>query len=109
MKKIELERYIGEKDAFPVKGSSLNSTLHSVPDCQSIIKKAAVERLKSKYGISWFEETGAAVQIKFTILKDVVSIYLDTSGIGLHKRGYRRCSYKGDSCRRNDRPCACSP
>lgn len=92
VKKIELERYIGEKDAFPVKGSSLNSTLHSVPDCQSIIKKAAVERLKSKYGISWFEETGAAVQIKFTILKDVVSIYLDTSGIGLHKRGYRRNS-----------------
>lgn len=92
VKKIELERYIGEKDAFPVKGSSLNSTLHSVPDCQSIIKKAAVERLKSKYGISWFEETGAAVQIKFTILKDVVSIYLDTSGIGLHKRGYRRTS-----------------
>lgn len=92
VKKIELERYIGEKDAFPVKGSSLNSALHSVPDCQSIIKKAAVERLKEKYGISWFEETGAPVQIKFNILKDVVSIYLDTSGVGLHKRGYRRNS-----------------
>lgn len=92
VKKIELERYIGEKDAFPVKGSSLNSALHSVPDCQSIIKKAAVERLKEKYGISWFEETGAPVQIKFNILKDIVSIYLDTSGVGLHKRGYRRNS-----------------
>lgn len=88
----ELERYIGEKNAFPVKGYSLNSTLHSVPDCQSIVKKAAVERLGSKYGISWFEETDAPVQIKFSILKDVVSIYLDTSGIGLHKRGYRRNS-----------------
>lgn len=88
----ELERYIGEKNAFPVKGYSLNSTLHSVPDCQSIVKKAAVERLGAKYGISWFEETDAPVQIKFSILKDVVSIYLDTSGIGLHKRGYRRNS-----------------
>ena len=69
-----------------------NSTLHSVPDCQAIIKKAVVERLKQKYGISWFEETGSTVQIKFSILKDVVTIYLDTSGIGLHKRGYRRNS-----------------
>ena len=92
VKAIELERYIGEKDAFPVKGYALNSALHSVPDCQSIIKKAAVERLKEKYGISWFEESGPTVQIKFSILKDVVSIYLDTSGVGLHKRGYRRNS-----------------
>lgn len=89
---IELERYISEKNAFPVKGYSLNSTLHSVPDCQSIVKKAAVERLKEKYGISWFEETEAPVQIKFSLLKDVCSIYLDTSGVGLHKRGYRRNS-----------------
>ncbi len=89
---IELERYIGPEDAFPVKGYSLNSTLHSVTDCQSIIKKAAVERLKSKYGIQRFDETASPVQIKFSILKDVVSIYLDTSGIGLHKRGYRRNS-----------------
>ena len=92
VKAVELERYIGPKDAFPVKGYSLNSALHSVPDCQSIVKKAAVERLKEKYGISWFEETGAPIQIKFSILKDVVSIYLDTSGVGLHKRGYRRNS-----------------
>ncbi len=92
VKSIELERWISMKDAFPVKGYSLNSTLHSVPDCQAIIKKAVVERLKQKYGISWFEETGSTVQIKFSILKDVVTIYLDTSGIGLHKRGYRRNS-----------------
>ena len=89
---VELERYIGPNDAFPVKGHSLSSALHSVPDCQSIVKKAAVERLKSKYGINWFDETGSTVQIKFSILKDVVSIYLDTSGVGLHKRGYRRNS-----------------
>lgn len=92
VKSAELERYIGEKNAFPVKGYSLNSTLHSVPDCQSIVKKAAVERLKSKYGVNWFDETDAPVQIRFSILKDVVSLYLDTSGVGLHKRGYRRNS-----------------
>ena len=92
VKAIELERYIGPQNAFPVKGDSLNSALHSVPDCQSIIKKAAVERLKSKYNISWFDETGPTVQISFRIFKDVVSIYLDTSGVGLHKRGYRRNS-----------------
>lgn len=92
VKSIELERYIGPQDAFPVKGDSLNSTLFSVPDCQSIVKKAAVERLKSKYGITWFDETGPTVQIQFRIFKDIVSVYLDTSGAGLHKRGYRRNS-----------------
>lgn len=92
IKSIEFEQWIGIKDAFPVKGYSLNSALHSVPDCQSIIKKAVVERLKNKYGISWFEESGSTVQIKFSILKDIVTVYLDTSGIGLHKRGYRRNS-----------------
>ncbi len=89
---IEFELYIGIYNAFPVKGHSLNSTLHSVPDCQSIIKKAAVERLKSKYGVNWFNETEPPVQIQFSILKDIVTIYLDTSGVGLHKRGYRRNS-----------------
>lgn len=92
VKSIGLERFIGIDNAFPVKGYSLNSALHSVPDCQSIVKKAAVERLKSKYGMSWFSESGATVQIQFSILKDVVTIYLDTSGVGLHKRGYRRNS-----------------
>lgn len=90
VKKIHLEEFIGIKDAFPVKGHSLNSELHSVPDCQSIIKKAAVERLKLKYHTGWFEETGPVHQIQFSILKNTVNIYLDTSGIGLHKRGYRR-------------------
>lgn len=92
VKALPLEEFIGEEDAFPVKGYSLDSVLHSVPDCQSIVKKAAVERLKEKYGISWFSEEGPKVQIKFSILKDIVTIYLDTSGTGLHKRGYRRNS-----------------
>lgn len=87
--KLPFEDFIGSKDAFPVKGWSLNSGLHSIPDCQSIIKKAAVKRLERVYRKSWFEETGAVHQIQFSIHKDVVSIMLDTSGAGLHKRGYR--------------------
>lgn len=88
-KALPWEDWIDSRDAFPVKGYSLNSTLFSVSDCQSIIKKAVVERLKSKYSISWFEETGATHQIQFSIMKDQVSLLLDTSGAGLHKRGYR--------------------
>ncbi len=92
VKAIEWERFIGKDDAFPVKGWSLNSDLHSIPDCQSIIKKAIVERLKSQYKISWFDEVGAARKIAFSIMKNKVSIMLDTSGNGLHKRGYRQNS-----------------
>lgn len=88
--KIPFEEYIGKKDAFPVKGWSLNSQLHSVPDCQSIIKKAAVKRLSRKYGVAWLEESGSTVQIQFSINKDIVTIMLDTSGMALHKRGYRK-------------------
>ncbi|HEX2937593.1 MAG TPA: class I SAM-dependent RNA methyltransferase [Ruminiclostridium sp.] len=92
VKSIGWERWIGREDAFPVKGWSLNSTLHSVPDCQAIIKKAVVEHLKTKYRVDWFKETGTKIQIQFSILKDRVSIFIDTSGEGLHKRGYRRNS-----------------
>lgn len=92
VKSLPLEDFIGLKDAFPVKGWSLNSQLHSIPDCQSIIKKAIVERLKLSYKTDWFEETGPVVQIQFSILKDEVTIMIDTSGFGLHKRGYRRNS-----------------
>ncbi|MGN0606262.1 MAG: class I SAM-dependent RNA methyltransferase [Oscillospiraceae bacterium] len=90
VKNIALEEYIGKWDAFPVKGYSLNSKLKSVPTCQSIIKKACVERLRSKYGVSYFEESGAVHQIQFSIMNDNAVIYLDTSGAGLHKRGYRK-------------------
>lgn len=86
---LPLENWIGRYDAFPVAGHTLNSDLFSVRDCQAIIKKAAVERLKEKYGISWFEETGARRQLRFSILKNRVDLYLDTSGEPLYKRGYR--------------------
>lgn len=92
VKKIAWDQFIGRDDEFPVKGWSLDSTLHSVPDCQAIIKKAVVERLKLSYRTDWFKENGPKHQIRFSILKDVVSIYLDTSGDGLHKRGYRENS-----------------
>ena len=83
------ETIIPRDGAFPVKGYSLNSKLFSVSDCQKIIKKAIVERLKSVYGLEWFPETGACYQVQFAIMKDQVSLNLDTSGDGLHKRGYR--------------------
>ncbi|MEG0571036.1 MAG: class I SAM-dependent RNA methyltransferase [Oscillospiraceae bacterium] len=89
VKKIPLEDYVGSKDAFPVKGWSINSKLFSIPDCQSIIKKSAVERLKKHYGLEWLVETGPVHQMQFSIHNDEVSIMLDTSGPGLHKRGYR--------------------
>ncbi len=84
------ENFIGREDAFPVKGWSLHSQLHSIPDCQSIIKKAIVERLKKAYRITWFCETGVQLRVRFSILKNHVTLMLDTSGEGLHKRGYRR-------------------
>ena len=88
-KALPWEQWIGQYDTFPVKGYSLNSALFSVSDCQSIIKKAVVERLKTKYNVSWFEETGPTYQIQFSIMKNRVSLLIDTSGYGLHKRGYR--------------------
>ena len=74
---------------FPVKGYCLNSTLHSVPDCQRIIKKAAATALGEAYGTSWLPETGALYQLQFSILKDRAELYLDTTGAPLFKRGYR--------------------
>lgn len=92
VKSLEWERYIGKTDAFPVTGSSIDSMLHSIPDCQKIIKKAIVDRLSLKYKIKWFEETGSEIRIRFTALKDEFYIMIDTSGEGLHKRGYRKNS-----------------
>ena len=89
VKALPLEEYISVKDAFPVKGWSINSQLHSIPDCQSIVKKACVERLKTVYKTNWFEETGPVHQLQFSIMKDQVTLMLDTTGHGLHKRGYR--------------------
>ncbi|MBQ6539849.1 MAG: class I SAM-dependent RNA methyltransferase [Oscillospiraceae bacterium] len=89
VKAMPWEKYIPIDGAFPVKGHSLNSNLHSIPDCQSIVKKAIVERLKLKYRTSWFRESGAKYQVQFAIMNDIAWLYLDTSGAGLHKRGYR--------------------
>ena len=86
---IPWERYISRNDAFPVKGHAIKSTLYSVPDCQSIIKKAVVNRLGGIYGINWFEEIGVKYQIEFFIFKDVATLMIDTTGTALHKRGYR--------------------
>lgn len=92
VKALPWEDYIGRDDAFPVNGWSINSQLFSIPDCQSIIKKAIVERLKLKYNISHFAETGPEYKIRFSIHKNAVTMMIDTSGDGLHKRGYRRNS-----------------
>jgi len=88
-KSIPWEDYIPAGGAFPVKGYSISSQLHSVPACQSIIKKAMVERLKAHYHLEQFPENGVKYQVRFSILKDVAALCLDTSGEGLYKRGYR--------------------
>ena len=91
-KAVYWSKWIGKNDAFPVKGYSLKSTLASVRDCQAIIKKATAESLSNKYGIEWLPEDGANYQIQFSIFKDKVTLMIDTSGEGLHKRGYRQHS-----------------
>ena len=86
---LPLEEFIPRDGEFPVKGYSINSTLHSVPACQAIVKKAAARRLGSYYGCETLPETGTRYQIQFAIIKDTATVYLDTSGEGLYKRGYR--------------------
>ena len=83
------EQFIPREGRFPVKGHCLNSALHSVPACQSIVKKAAAARLGDAYGLNTLPETGALFQIQFSIMKDTAVLMLDTSGPGLYKRGYR--------------------
>lgn len=83
------EEWIPADGKFTVNGTSVKSKLYSVRDCQSIVKKAIVERLKQTYDIERFPETGAAYTVRVTLLKDRVTVTLDTSGPGLHKRGYR--------------------
>ena len=91
-KALPWEKYIGKDDAFPVKGHAIQSRLFSVPDCQSIVKKAVVDRLGGTYGLKLLPETGVKYQIEFFIFKDVATLMIDTSGIALHKRGYRPAS-----------------
>ena len=81
--------WIPEDGKSTVVGKSVKSTLFSVSDCQAIVKKAVVEKLKQTYHTDWFDETGASYTIQVGILKDVVTLAIDTSGSGLHMRGYR--------------------
>ena len=86
---IRSEDRIPREGRFPVKGYSINSTLHSVPACQSIVKKALCKRLGQAYGLETLPETGPLYQVQFSIMKDQAMVMLDTSGDSLYKRGYR--------------------
>ncbi len=89
-KALPWEQFLPENAEFPVSGKSVKSKLFSVSDCQSIVKKAIVERMRKVYKkTSWFEENGPLFKIEVALLKDVATITIDTSGSGLHKRGYR--------------------
>ena len=90
VKALPWENYIPKEGAFPVKGWSLRSTLFSVPDCQAIVKKAIAARLGAVYGVDWLPESGALYAVSVSLLKDRALLTIDTSGEGLHKRGYRR-------------------
>ncbi|MCL4515435.1 MAG: class I SAM-dependent RNA methyltransferase [Firmicutes bacterium] len=82
--------WLPEDADFPVTGKSIDSQLFSVPDCQAIVKKAVVEKMKTRYGREWFDESGPRYTIEVALLKDVATLTIDTSGAGLHKRGYRK-------------------
>lgn len=84
------EELIPEDAEFPVEGKSIKSKLFSVSDCQAIVKKAIVEKMKKKYKQNWFPEKGARYRVQIALLNDVATLSIDTSGIGLHKRGYRQ-------------------
>ena len=89
-KALDWEQLVPLDGKFTVTGTSVKSRLHSVPACQKIVKKAIVEKLKEFYDVETFPETGAQYTVKATILKDRVTLTIDTSGAGLHKRGYRQ-------------------
>jgi putative N6-adenine-specific DNA methylase len=94
-KELEWEQFIPKDGRFWVtKANSVNSKLFSPSDIQSIVKKAIVERMKLKYNVGWFQEDGEDYPIRVTLMKDIVTICLDTSGASLHKRGYRPASGK---------------
>lgn len=87
--KVNWGDLIPQDGKMHVIGKSVKSTLFSVPDCQSIVKKAIVEKMKEKYNTNWFSEDGPIYKIEIALLKDLATLSIDTSGAGLHKRGYR--------------------
>ncbi|HPT70549.1 MAG TPA: class I SAM-dependent RNA methyltransferase [Syntrophomonas sp.] len=91
-KALSWEDWLPENAEFPVEGKSIQSKLFSVPDCQAIVKKAIVEKMKIRYPRKWFQEDGPKYRIQVALLKDRVTLTIDTSGAGLHKRGYRKLS-----------------
>lgn len=88
-KALPWDEWITEDGEFTVNGKSVDSKLYSISDCQAIVKKAVVEKLKTKYKTEWFKETGPKFTIEVSLLKDIATLTIDTSGQGLHKRGYR--------------------
>ncbi len=91
-KALPWDEWLPENAQFPVDGKSVDSKLSSVPDCQAIVKKAIVEKLKLKYKKQWFDENGPLYRIEISLLKDLATLTVDTTGPGLHKRGYRTLS-----------------
>jgi len=92
---VDWGNLIPEDGKMHIVGKSVKSQLHSVPDCQGIVKKAVVESMKKKYASEWFSEEGPVYKIEVAILRDIVTLSVDTSGAGLHKRGYRE--YAGEA------------
>lgn len=88
-KALPWEKWLPENAEFPVDGKSVKSKLFSISDCQAIVKKAIAERLKSVYHVDWINETGPKYKIEVSLLNDIATLSIDTSGHGLHKRGYR--------------------
>jgi putative N6-adenine-specific DNA methylase len=88
-KALPWDEWLPEDAQFPVDGKSVDSKLSSVPDCQAIVKKAIVEKMKQKYKRQWFDDNGPLYRIEVSLLKDIATLTIDTSGHGLHKRGYR--------------------
>jgi putative N6-adenine-specific DNA methylase len=91
-KDLPWDWFLTKNAHFPVSGKSVKSQLHHVPTCQSIVKKAVVDSLKERYNTDWFDEEGSTYQIEVALYKDTATLTLDTSGQGLHKRGYRELS-----------------
>ncbi len=88
-KNLAWEDYLPEDANFVIDGKSVNSKLFSISDCQRIVEKAIVERLKTKYPVEWFQKSGPRYRIEVSLLKDIATLTIDSSGEGLHKRGYR--------------------
>ncbi|MEQ8175162.1 MAG: class I SAM-dependent RNA methyltransferase [Syntrophomonadaceae bacterium] len=92
-KQLPWSDWLPENANFPVQGKSIKSRLFSVSDCQAIVKKAVVESLKKRYRRQWFVENGPRYKIEVSLLDDIATLTLDSSGPGLHKRGYRQLSH----------------